>query len=174
MHCVPKGPEKGDEEGRQWLISFCVLEQNIVHSLNHVQFCCFGLMRILIHSALDLSDTNDTISSYHIKTVLFHVLEDIHPNFWIPLNIFYCLRICLTRLLLFLLRGHCPSYFISENNLFLKSRIFQKRRKIQQQLLEVYRCKKSSLGCALYLHFPAYVMELQHESHALREFYSLC
>lgn len=174
MHCVPKGPEKGDEEGRQWLISFCVLEQNIVHSLNHVQFCCFGLMKILIHSALDLSDTNDTISSYHIKTVLFHVLEDIHPNFWIPLNIFYCLQICLTRLLLFLLRGHCPSYFIPANNLFLKSRIVQKRRKIQQHLFKVYRCKKSSLGCALCLHFPDYIMELQYESHALTEFHSLC
>lgn len=37
MHCVPKGPEKGDEDGHQWLISFSILEQKIVHSLNHVQ-----------------------------------------------------------------------------------------------------------------------------------------
>lgn len=175
MHCVPKGPERGDDEGRQWLISFSVLEQKIVHSLNHVQFCCYGLMKILIHSALDLSvDTNDTISSYHIKTVLFHVLEDILPSFWIPLNIFHCVRICLTRLLLYLLRGHCPSYFVPENNLFLKSKIVQKRSKIQQCIHKVFLCKKTFLSCVLYIHYPADVMELQYKSHSLREFYSLC
>lgn len=135
MHCVPKGPENKDDEERQWLISFSVLERYIVHSLNHVQFCCYGLMRILQHTVLDLNaDTNDTISSYHIKTVLFHVLEDIHQEFWIPQNIFHCVRICLTRLLLFLMRGCCPNYFIPESNLFVKSRIIDKRRKILQSL----------------------------------------
>ena len=54
MHCVPKGPEKGDEDGHQWLISFSVLEQKIVHSLNHVQFCCYGLMKVLIHVVIDI------------------------------------------------------------------------------------------------------------------------
>lgn len=98
MHCVPKGPEKGDEEGHQWSISFSV--QKIVHSLNHVQFCCYGLMKILLHVVIDVcTETHDTVSSYHMKTVMFHVLEDIHPEFLIIQNIFYCLRICLTRLL---------------------------------------------------------------------------
>lgn len=54
MHCVPKGPEKGDENGYQWLISFSVLEKKIVHSLNHVQFCCYGLMKIVIHAIIDV------------------------------------------------------------------------------------------------------------------------
>ncbi|XP_065944800.1 uncharacterized protein [Magallana gigas] len=121
MHCVPKGPEKGDEDGHQWLISFSVIEQKIVHSLNHVQFCCYGLMKIFIHIVIDIHpDTHDTITSYHLKTVLFHVIEDIHPDFWILQNIFYCLRICLTRLLLFATKGCCPSYFIPENNLFFQ------------------------------------------------------
>lgn len=29
MHCVLKGPEKGDEDEYQWLISFSVLEQKL-------------------------------------------------------------------------------------------------------------------------------------------------
>lgn len=44
MHCVPKSPENGDDEGHQWLISFCVLEQYIVHSFNHVQFFFFFIL----------------------------------------------------------------------------------------------------------------------------------
>eukprot|EP00105_Crassostrea_gigas_P035705 XP_019919853.1 PREDICTED: uncharacterized protein LOC109617696 [Crassostrea gigas] len=144
MHCVPKGPEKGDEDGHQWLISFSILEQKIVHSLNHVQFCCYGLMKILIHVIIDVSaETHDTVSSYHLKTVLFHVLEDIHPDFWIPQNIFFCLRICLTRLLLFVTKSFCPSYFIPENNLFLKPRLVEKRRTIQENLLEVVRSENT-------------------------------
>lgn len=130
MHCVPKGPEKGDDEGHQWLISFCVLEQYIVHSLNHVQFCCYGLMKILLHTEIDsCSETKDTLSSYHLKTVLFHVLEDVHSDFWIPQNIFYCIRICLTRLLLYVSKGCCPNYFKSKCNLFLKLKILENIKK---------------------------------------------
>lgn len=135
MHCVAKGPEMGDDYGIQWLISFSVLEQHIVHSLNHVQFCCYGLMKILLHSKIDsCAETHDTLSSYHIKTTLFHVLEDIHPHFWIPQNIFYCLRVCITRLLLFVMKGYCPNYFKPECNLLLKLKIKEKRGEIVKKL----------------------------------------
>nr|XP_034326957.1 uncharacterized protein LOC117689513 [Crassostrea gigas] len=175
MHCVPKGPEKGDGGGYQWLISFSVLEQKIVHSLNHVQFCCYGLMKILIHVVIDIcAETHDTVSSYHLKTVLFHIIEDIHPEFWIPQNIFYCLRICLTRLLLFVMRGCCPSYFIPENNLFSKPRMVEKRRTIQQNLLEVVRCENALIYFIVGIQTPSEIMELENESHMLRTLYSLC
>lgn len=79
-------------------------------------------MKILLHSEIDsCAETHDTLSSYHVKTTLFHVLEDIHPDFWIPQNIFYCLRVCITRLLLFVMKGYCPNYFRPESNLLLKS-----------------------------------------------------
>jgi hypothetical protein len=138
MHVVPKGPPEGDAKGIQWLKSFSVLEQHIVRSLTHVQFCCYGLLKILIRFKIDESDeTNDTLSSYHLKTVLFHVLEDIHSDFWIPSNIFYCLWICLTRLALFVKRGVCPSYFVPECNLFLKKGFLEKKYKVQQKLLRI-------------------------------------
>nr|XP_034326962.1 uncharacterized protein LOC109620908 isoform X2 [Crassostrea gigas] len=175
MHCVPKGPEKGDEDGCQWLISFSVLEQKIVHSLNHVQFCCYGVMKILIHVIIDVcAETHDTVSSYHLKTVLFHVMEDIHPKFWIPQNIFYCLRICLTRLVLFVMRGYCPSYFIPENNLFSKTRMFEKRCTIQENLLEVLRCENALLYYIIGFYIPFDKEGLHNESYMLRTFYSLC
>lgn len=135
MHCVAKGPEMGEDYGTQWLISFSVLEQYIVHSLNHVQFFCYGLMKILLHSNIDsCAETHDTLSSYHVKTTLFHVLEDIHPDFWIPQNIFYCFRICITRLLLFVMKGYCPNYFRPECNLLLKLNIKEKRGEIVKKL----------------------------------------
>ncbi|XP_052702548.1 uncharacterized protein LOC128179091 [Crassostrea angulata] len=175
MHCVPKGPVNGDENGHQWLISFSVLEQKIVHSLNHVQFCCYGLMKIIIHVVIDLcAETEDTVSSYHLKTVLFHILEDIHPEFWIPQNIFYCLRICLTRLLLFVMRGCCPSYFTPENNLFSKPRMVEKRRSIQENILVVLRCENALINYLISLHVPLEMMRLNNEPRKLRTFYSLC
>uniref|UniRef100_A0A8W8I4C1 Mab-21-like HhH/H2TH-like domain-containing protein n=1 Tax=Magallana gigas TaxID=29159 RepID=A0A8W8I4C1_MAGGI len=175
MHCVPKGPEKGDEDGHQWLISFSVIEQKIVHSLNHVQFCCYGLMKIFIHIVIDIHpDTHDTITSYHLKTVLFHVIEDIHPDFWILQNIFYCLRICLTRLLLFATKGCCPSYFIPENNLFSKTRLVEKRCTIIRNLLEVHRCENALIYYIVDLYIPLEIIGLQNGSHMLRTFYSLC
>lgn len=175
MHCVPKGPEKGDEDGYQWLISFSVLEQHIVRSLNHVQFCCYGLMKIILHSFIDIcTETHDTLSSYHLKTVLFHVLEDVHQDFWIPQNIFYCIRICLTRLISFLIRGSCPNYFIPESNLFLKSKIIEKKCKVLKRLLEMFLCENSlcSFTVCFYIHKDKLI--LLSESHKLRIFYSLC
>lgn len=175
MHCVPKGPEQGDDEGLQLLISFSVLEQFIIHSLNYVQFCCYGLMKILLHVYFDLcSDTQDTISSYHLKTVLFHVLEDVHTDFWIPQNIFYCLRICLTRLLLFVMGGRCSNYFIPESNLFLKTIFTEKKCQIQKKLYEVLLYENAYICFTVSLVIPINAIILRSESHEVRTFDSLC
>lgn len=132
-------------------------------------------MKVLIHLVIDAcAETYDTVSSYHLKTVLFHVLEDIHPDFWIPLNIFFCLRICLTRLLLFVTKGFCPSYFIPENNLFSKPRIVEKRCIIQNILLDVLRYENALIYYIACIHTPLEIMGLQTESHMVRTFYSLC
>lgn len=97
-------------------------------------------MKILLHSEIDsCSDTKDTLSSYHLKTVLFHVLEDVHSDFWMPQNIFYCMRICLTRLLLYLIKGCCPNYFKPKCNLFLKMKILENRKKIEKKLFDILK-----------------------------------
>lgn len=138
MHVAPKSPPEGDTKGFQWLKSFAVLEQRIVHSLNHVQFCCYGLLKILLHYSIDADqEINDTLCSYHLKTVLFHVLEDIHLDFWIPSNILYCFWICLTRLLLFVKKGMCPNYFLPKSNLFLKAGLLARKGKIEKKILHV-------------------------------------
>ncbi|XP_062618267.1 uncharacterized protein LOC134279864 isoform X1 [Saccostrea cucullata] len=142
MHVVPKGPTNGDVKGIQWLKSFCALEQHIIHSLNHVQFCCYGLLKIVIHDKIEEhSEMYDTLSSYHLKTVLFHVLEDIHSDFWIPRNILYCFWICFTRLILFVSKGVCPNYFFPECNLFLQGTTLTKKSKIEEILLDVMKSK---------------------------------
>ncbi|XP_062601534.1 uncharacterized protein LOC134263231 [Saccostrea cucullata] len=146
MHFVPKGPMEGDNSGIQWLKSFSVLEKYIVRSLNHVQFCCYGLLKIVIHFEIEeCLETQDTLCSYHLKTVLFHVLEDIHVNFWIPSNIIWCFRICLIRLLLYVQKGVCPNYFIPDCNLFLKEGFMEKKYKIEGRLLRVLQYRPDDL-----------------------------
>lgn len=174
MHCVPKGPEEGDNEGTQWLISFSSLEQHIVHSFNHVQFCCYGFMKIILHEEIDLNaDTRDTLSSYHIKTVLFHVLEDIHADFWIAQNIISCVHICLTRLLLYVTNEYCPNYFIPEANLFFKKRIIEKKDKIQKKLQELLHKSEFRKITIRFTRATSMVL-LKYESNALQTFNALC
>ncbi|XP_061173568.1 uncharacterized protein LOC133182737 [Saccostrea echinata] len=149
VHFVPKGPMK-DDKGIHWLKSFSILEKHIVRSLNHVQFCCYGLLKIVIHHEIKLCiETYDTLCSYHLKTVLFHVLEDIHADFWIPSNIFRCFMICISRLLLYVKKGACPNYFIPDSNLFLKSGFMEKRHRIEERLLKVLKYKPLDLVCMI-------------------------
>ncbi|XP_061172891.1 uncharacterized protein LOC133182165 [Saccostrea echinata] len=174
MHMVPKGPTEGDVKGIQWLKSFSVLEQQIVHSLNHVQFCCYGLLKIVIRDRINAHiEIHDTLCSYHLKTVLFHVLEDVHSDFWIPSNIFCCFWICFTRLLLFVRKGVCPNYFLPECNLFRKERILTRKGKIEEILFDVLKygprylvhvCTISSLDN------PAFLLQHVHKSKKLRDF----
>jgi hypothetical protein len=152
MHVVPKGPYEGDTKGIQWQKSSAILENNIICSLNHVQFCCFGLLKVLIHFKIEIcDDTRDTLCSYHLKTVLFHVLEDIHSDFWIPSNIFHCLWICLTRLLLFVNKGVCPNYFLHQCNLFRKKAFLEKKSKIRDKLMRILQSGASGVLCDMKL-----------------------
>lgn len=83
-------------------------------------FCCDELIKILVHTLIDsCAETNDTPSSYHLKTVLFTSLKISITTFGIR-RAYICLRICLTRLFLFVITGCCPNYFLHESNLFLK------------------------------------------------------
>lgn len=97
----------------------------------------------------------------------------MHQDFGIPQNIFYCVRICLTRLLLFVTRGCCPNCFIPERKLFLKKRIVEKRTKIQETLLEVF-CHFSFFCFIVWPYITVEKVALLNESNELRTFYSLC
>lgn len=46
-HVMPvESKTDSDEKGLEWRISFSLAEQNIVNSMNHVQFICYGVLKI--------------------------------------------------------------------------------------------------------------------------------
>lgn len=89
-------------------------------------------------------------------------------------KIFYCLRICLTRLLLFVMGGRCSNYFIPESNLFLKTRFIEKKCQIQKKLYEVLLYENAYICFTVSLVIPINAIILRNESHELRTFDSLC
>ena len=58
------------------------------------------------------------ISSYHLKTCLFYVLENTRCSFWKRKNLTQCMMVCLCALMKWVYLGYCRNYFIKEENMF--------------------------------------------------------
>ena len=56
----------------EWRISFSATEKVLIHSMNHVQFLCYGLLKIFLKEAIDVNtDIKGLLCSYFLKTALF-------------------------------------------------------------------------------------------------------
>ncbi|XP_056003698.1 uncharacterized protein LOC130049754 [Ostrea edulis] len=82
FHVVPisSGHMKYDE----WRISFSQAEQKLVYSMNHVQFMCYGLMKIFLKEVINSEVTNPILCSYFMKTILFWVIQENASLTWTP------------------------------------------------------------------------------------------
>lgn len=51
---------------------------------------------------------------------MFWVIEETNSTFWIPTNILLCIRLCIRRVIQFVIEENCPNYFVICNNMFLE------------------------------------------------------
>ena len=114
---VPVGHPHSEDHEQQWRISLSHQEKLLVTQFNSVQFKCFILLKMIskeiIHKLVA-----DSLSSYHIKTCMFFVIENTPRQFWKPDNLLVCISLCLRKLLEWVDAGYCPNYFIPEENMF--------------------------------------------------------
>ena len=107
----------------QWRVSFVLSEQFLVRTFNHIQFKVYGLLKLLklelLSSYRDIF-SNELITSYHIKTVMFWILENTPQTIWIPQRFILCCNICLVYLRHCLQSKFLPNYFLPQCNLFRK------------------------------------------------------
>ena len=108
----------------QWRISFVLSEKCLVRSFNSVQFKVYGLLKIIKSELLSNYTCEDCgenlINSYHMKTIMMWVSENVPETLWIPKRLVLCLRICLRYLKHFVNIGYLPDYFLPNRNLLIK------------------------------------------------------
>lgn len=85
-HLVPVGDKTSSDTFLQWRISFATAERRLVYCLSRVQFLVYGLLKYFLKQISDtlkqiLGDT-DILSSYIMKTVVFHAVEKTPWSFW--------------------------------------------------------------------------------------------
>nr|XP_022306599.1 uncharacterized protein LOC111112988 [Crassostrea virginica] len=147
-HFVPIGHPLGLHEHEEWRISFSLAEHKLVHSMNHCQFLTYGLLKIFLKQVIDKQseETNKLLCSYHMKTVIFWVIQQNAVSLWCPQNLLAGFWVCFKLLLKWVCEGVCPNFFIPENNLFLSKVHGSAQRKLFLQLHGLY---EKGLVCLL-------------------------
>ena len=110
-------------EHLEWRMSFPLLEKRLVYAMNHVQFLCYGLLKILLKEAIETEpELKGLLCSYFLKTAVFWEIATAKVK-WEKESFFECFWSCFQRIILWTKEGHCPNFIIPENNMF-KGRIF--------------------------------------------------
>ncbi|XP_078321533.1 uncharacterized protein LOC144621721 [Crassostrea virginica] len=147
-HFVPIGHPLGIHEHEEWRISFSLAEHKLVHSMNHCQFLTYGLLKIVLKEVIDKQsdETNKLLCSYHMKTIIFWVIQRNAVPLWCPQNLLAGFWICFKLLLKWVYEGVCPNFFIPENNMFLSKVHGSTQRKL---FLELHGLYQKGLACLL-------------------------
>nr|XP_022305142.1 uncharacterized protein LOC111112108 isoform X1 [Crassostrea virginica] len=147
-HFVSIGHPLGLHEHEEWRISFSQAEHKLVHSMNHCQFLTYGLLKIFLKEVIDKQseETNKLLCSYHMKTVIFWVIQQNAVPLWCPQNLLAGFWVCFKLLHKWVYEGVCPNFFIPQNNLFLSKIHGCAQRSLFQELHGLY---EKGLACLL-------------------------
>ena len=141
---VPIGAKQSFFEDTEWRMSFSLAEKRLIHSMNHTQFLCYGLLKLFLKEAIDANDdVKGLLCSYFLKTALFWEITAA-PNQWNPSSLLSFFWKCFCRLLQWVNSSYCPNFFIPENNMFQGKIEGDNRQKLLRSLRtlhrEGYRC----------------------------------
>ena len=159
---VPIGAKQSIFEDVEWRMSFSLAEKRLIHSMNHTQFLCYGLLKLFLKEAIDTNeDVKGLLCSYFLKTALFWEIT-ASPNQWNPSSLLSYFWKCFSRLLQWVKSSYCPNFFIPENNMFEGKIEGHNRNKLLQSLStlhhEGYRCL---LRCSSLVSYPG-MLDLMH------------
>ena len=138
-HFVAIGAKESPTELMEWRISFSVTEKTLIHSMNHVQFLCYGLLKIFLKEVIDVNtEIKGLLCSYFLKTALFWEISTGHMQ-WDASNFLSCFWKCLQRLLFWINNEYCPNFFIPENNMFASKVHGAARKRLLSYLIPLYQ-----------------------------------
>ena len=116
--------------------------------MNHCQFLTYGLLKIFLKEVINqqLDETNELLCSYHMKTVVFWVIQQNAIPLWCPQTFLFGFWVCFKLLLKWVYEGVCPNFFIPRNNMFLSKVHGSAQRSLFQKLHGLY---EKGLVCLL-------------------------
>ena len=141
---VPIGAKQSIFENTEWRMSFSLAKKKLIHSMNHTQFLCYGLLKIFLKEAIDANPgVKGLMCSYLLKTALFWEITTT-SNQWNRYTLLSGFWNCFHRLLQWVSCCYCPNFFIPQNNMFAGKIEGTNRDKLIQHLValhsEGYRC----------------------------------
>ena len=140
-HFVAIGAKESPTELMEWRISFSATEKILIHSMNHVQFLCYGLLKIFLKEAIEVNTEikrKGLLCSYFLKTALFWEISTGHVQ-WSASNFLSCFWTCFQRLLHWINNEYCPNFFIPQNNMFAGKVHGEARKRLLLYLVPLYQ-----------------------------------
>ncbi|XP_056013684.1 uncharacterized protein LOC130052539 [Ostrea edulis] len=146
FHLVPiANRQTHDNLDLEWRISFSQAEQKLVYSMNHCQFLCYGIMKIILKEVI----SDELLCSYFMKTILFWRIQESSSTPWLPSTLLQHVWFCFKSLMQCVYTGYLPNFFIPENNMFEGKVVGAQQIFLYQELERFYE-----IGIALLLHSP--------------------
>ncbi|XP_048771271.2 uncharacterized protein LOC125677305 [Ostrea edulis] len=146
FHLVPiANRETNENSDLEWRISFSQAEQKLVYSMNHCQFLCYGIMKIILKEII----SDELLCSYFMKTILFWRIQESSSTPWIPSTLLHHVWFCFKSLMQCVYTGYLPNFFIPENNMFAGKVVGAQQMSLYQKLETFY-----NIGVAFLLHSP--------------------
>ncbi|KAL3857009.1 hypothetical protein ACJMK2_011712 [Sinanodonta woodiana] len=115
---VPVGHKLSPEQHLEWRLSFSFGEKLLTWKFNSTQYKCYVMLKFIKNTFINLNG-NEYLTSYHLKTCMFYLIENTPTSLWRPHNMLLCIDLCLKLLLSWIECKNCPNYFIPEENMFL-------------------------------------------------------
>ena len=117
FHLVPKvSKSPGSDSSTSFRLAFNTAENLLAQGLTRFQRECFRVFKMYYYEKLKLEPK--VLTTYHLKTVFFWVLERTDGNIWNEENRAYCCMLLLQYLKESLMNETLLHYFIPDNNLF--------------------------------------------------------
>ncbi|XP_060577058.1 uncharacterized protein LOC132734350 [Ruditapes philippinarum] len=113
---VPTGSKVCVYPELEWRISTSLAERFLIFNFNITQIRCYVLLKMILKSSLNPKGEIN-ISSFMIKTILFHCIENTELSIWVDNNLLTCMIFCLQELHSCVQNEQCFHFIISENNL---------------------------------------------------------
>ena len=117
---VPKPSNISGDTLKEWRISFSIPESLLFETFDECHAMVYYLLRSLYVRSFK-EKLYGSLTSYHLKTVMFWMLEETEPSFWSRERIVDIFMCALKKLLEYTRDGFLPHYFIPSHNLFYKT-----------------------------------------------------
>lgn len=113
-HLVPIGFPGSPTEDMEWRISFSLIERDLIWTWNNTQLKCYVLLKLVLKHGINPL-IPDILCTYHMKTLMFWMVEETCPDIWTTALLGVCVQECLRLLLKWLVDGYGPHYFLRYN-----------------------------------------------------------